>query len=65
VSAGSQLGVKLLFNWNLSRRLVGMFSIEYPESTRVTDVGRTAARRVRVVIRDVVRDPDARSGSDP
>ena len=57
--------MKLLFNWNLSRRLVGMFSIEYPESTHVTDVGRTAARRGRVVIRDVVRDPDARSGSDP
>jgi len=31
--------VKLLFDQNLSRRLVGMLSIEYPESRHVTEVG--------------------------
>jgi predicted nuclease of predicted toxin-antitoxin system len=31
--------VKLLFNQNLSRRLVGMLSVEYPESRHVTEVG--------------------------
>jgi predicted nuclease of predicted toxin-antitoxin system len=31
--------VKLLFDQNLSRRLVGMFSIEHTDSRHVTDVG--------------------------
>ena len=31
--------MKLLFDQNLSRRLVGMFSIEHPESKHVTEVG--------------------------
>jgi predicted nuclease of predicted toxin-antitoxin system len=31
--------VKLLFDQNLSRRLVGMLSIDYPESSHVTEVG--------------------------
>jgi predicted nuclease of predicted toxin-antitoxin system len=31
--------VKLLFDQNLSRRLVGMFTVEYPESKHVTEVG--------------------------
>jgi predicted nuclease of predicted toxin-antitoxin system len=31
--------VKLLFDQNLSRRLVAMFSVEYPESSHVTEVG--------------------------
>lgn len=32
-------GVKLLFDQNLSRHLVGMLSIEYPESRHVTEMG--------------------------
>jgi predicted nuclease of predicted toxin-antitoxin system len=31
--------VNLLFDQNLSRRLVGMFTVEYPESKHVTEVG--------------------------
>jgi predicted nuclease of predicted toxin-antitoxin system len=31
--------VKLLFDQNLSRRLVGTLSIDYPESSHVTEVG--------------------------
>ena len=31
--------MRLLFDQNLSRFLVGMFSVEYPESRHVTDVG--------------------------
>jgi predicted nuclease of predicted toxin-antitoxin system len=31
--------VKLLFDQNLSRRLVAMFSVEYPDSRHVTEVG--------------------------
>jgi predicted nuclease of predicted toxin-antitoxin system len=31
--------VKLLFDQNLSQRLVGMFTVEYPESKHVTEVG--------------------------
>lgn len=31
--------MKLLFDQNVSRRLVAMFSIEYPESRHVTEVG--------------------------
>lgn len=31
--------MKLLFDQNLSRRLVAMFSIEHPDSRHVTEVG--------------------------
>jgi predicted nuclease of predicted toxin-antitoxin system len=31
--------VRLLFDQNLSRHLVGMFSLEYPDSRHVTEVG--------------------------
>ena len=31
--------MKLLFDQNLSRRLVGTLSIDYPESSHVTEVG--------------------------
>ena len=31
--------MKLLFDQNVSRRLVGMFSVEHPESKHVTEVG--------------------------
>ena len=31
--------MKLLFDQNVSRHLVGMFALEYPESRHVTDVG--------------------------
>jgi predicted nuclease of predicted toxin-antitoxin system len=31
--------VKFLFDQNVSRRLVAMFLIEYPESQHVTEVG--------------------------
>ena len=31
--------MRLLFDQNLSRHLVGMFSVEYPQSRHVTDVG--------------------------
>jgi predicted nuclease of predicted toxin-antitoxin system len=31
--------VRLLFDQNLSRHLVGMFAIEYPDSRHVTDLG--------------------------
>lgn len=31
--------MKLLFDQNLSRRLVGMFTVEYPESKHVTEFG--------------------------
>ncbi len=31
--------MKLLFDQNLSRRLVGMFAVEYPDSKHVTQVG--------------------------
>jgi predicted nuclease of predicted toxin-antitoxin system len=31
--------VKLLFDQNLSRRLVGMFTVEYPDSKHVTEGG--------------------------
>jgi predicted nuclease of predicted toxin-antitoxin system len=31
--------VKLLFDQNVSRHLVGMFALEYPGSRHVTDVG--------------------------
>ena len=31
--------MRLLFDQNLSRHLVGMFNIEYPDSCHVTDLG--------------------------
>lgn len=31
--------MKLLFDQNLSRRLVGMLSVDYPQSSHVTEVG--------------------------
>jgi len=35
--------VRFLFDQNLSRHLVGMFSVEYPDSRHVTEVGLDAA----------------------
>jgi predicted nuclease of predicted toxin-antitoxin system len=35
--------VRLLFDQNVSRHLVGMFALEYPGSRHVTDVGLDAA----------------------
>ena len=39
--------MRLLFDQNLSRFLVGMFSVEYPESRHVTDADSTRRRMKR------------------
>ena len=41
--------MRLLFDQNLSRHLVDMFSLEYPDSRHVTEVGRDAATDAEIL----------------